>query len=56
LIISAVSLPLACRYLERIWGFKETIRFCFLTIIGGNIIAFGFTWLLYLVLGIEDAW
>lgn len=55
LIISAVTLPLACRYLERIWGAKELIRFCCITIVGSNIIAFGYSWLLYILLGVEEA-
>jgi hypothetical protein len=55
LVISAVSLPLASRYLERVWGWKELIRFCFIVIIGSNVIAFGFSWLSYIILGTEDS-
>jgi hypothetical protein len=55
LAISAVSLPLACRYLERVWGWKELIRFCFIVIIGSNVIAFGFSWLSYIILGTEES-
>lgn len=49
LIFSAVTLPLACRYLERIWGPYELLRFSLVTIVGSNIIAFGFSWLVYIV-------
>jgi hypothetical protein len=55
LAVSAVSLPLASRYLERVWGWKELIRFCFIVIIGSNVIAFGFSWLSYIILGTEDS-
>ncbi|ORY27895.1 eukaryotic integral membrane protein-domain-containing protein [Naematelia encephala] len=55
LVFSAVSLPLACRYLERIWGSKELVRFCCIVIVGSNIIAFGFSWLMWIVLRQEEA-
>jgi hypothetical protein len=45
-IISIVSLPLAGRYLERIWGPVELLRFSLITIVISNIIA----WFLALVL------
>ncbi|KAL0243419.1 hypothetical protein I308_105385 [Cryptococcus tetragattii IND107] len=54
-VVSAVALPLACRYLERVWGARELVRFCCVTIVGSNIIAFGFSWLVWFVLGSEDA-
>ena len=54
-MISAISLPLACRYLERIWGPTELVRFCIITIIGSNIIVFGFSWLMFILLGQEEA-
>ncbi|WVQ72928.1 hypothetical protein IAR50_002490 [Cryptococcus sp. DSM 104548] len=53
-VISAIALPLACRYLERVWGPRELIRFCILVIVGSNIIAFGFSWLMYFVTGKEQ--
>ncbi|ODO01374.1 hypothetical protein I350_06193 [Cryptococcus amylolentus CBS 6273] len=53
-VISAISLPLACRYLERVWGPRELIRFCILVIVGSNIIAFGFSWLMFFVTGKEE--
>ncbi|WVW84452.1 hypothetical protein I302_106486 [Kwoniella bestiolae CBS 10118] len=55
LIISAISIPLACRYLERVWGIRELIKFSIITIVGSNVIAFGFSWLMWFVLGQEDA-
>lgn len=45
-IISIISLPLAGRYLERIWGPVELIRFSLITIVISNVIA----WFLALVL------
>lgn len=54
-VVSAVALPLACRYLERVWGARELVRFCCVTIVGSNIIAFGFSWIVWFVLGSEDA-
>lgn len=55
LVVSAITLPLACRYLERIWSARELVRFVIVTIVGSNVIAFGFSWLTYLVLGQMDA-
>jgi hypothetical protein len=55
LLFSAVTLPLACRYLERIWGFRELIRFCLVVIAGSNIVAFGFSWLTYIILRQDEA-
>lgn len=54
-VVSAIALPLACRYLERVWGARELVRFCCVTIVGSNIIAFGFSWIVWFVLGSEDA-
>ncbi|WWD18284.1 hypothetical protein CI109_102734 [Kwoniella shandongensis] len=55
LIISVVTLPLACRYLERVWGARELLRFCAIVIVGSNIIAFGFSWIVWFVVGQEEA-
>ncbi|WRT67598.1 uncharacterized protein IL334_004570 [Kwoniella shivajii] len=55
LIVSAISIPLACRYLERVWGIKELIKFSIITIVGSNVIAFGFSWIVWFVLGQEEA-
>ena len=54
LVVSAVSLPLASRYLERIWGPRELVRFVLVTIVGSNVIAFGFGWLTYILLRDEN--
>jgi len=50
-IVSVVTLPLAARYLERVWGARELFKFCAITVVGTNIIAFGFSWLAYFVTG-----
>ena len=55
LVISAISLPLSCRYLERVWGWKELIRFCLIVIVASNVIAFGFSWIIYTAIGQEEA-
>ncbi|WWC70533.1 uncharacterized protein I206_104484 [Kwoniella pini CBS 10737] len=55
LIVSVISIPLACRYLERVWGIRELIKFSVITIVGSNVIAFGFSWLMWFVLGQEEA-
>ncbi|OCF31254.1 hypothetical protein I317_06201 [Kwoniella heveanensis CBS 569] len=55
LITSAITVPLACRYLERVWGFKELLRFTAVVVVGSNVIAFGFSWIVWFVLGQEDA-
>lgn len=49
--MSLVTIPLACRYLERLWGIRELVRFTCVVIVASNVIAFGFAWLLYIVLG-----
>ncbi|OXC62028.1 hypothetical protein C358_02563 [Cryptococcus neoformans MW-RSA852] len=54
-LVSAVALPLACRYLERVWGARELVRFCCVTVVGSNAIAFGFSWIVWLLFGSEDA-
>ncbi|AAW43349.1 hypothetical protein CNBD0330 [Cryptococcus deneoformans B-3501A] len=54
-LVSAVALPLACRYLERVWGARELLRFCCITVVGSNLIAFGFSWIVWLLFGSEDA-
>lgn len=52
--VSAAALFISCRYLERIWGPRELIRFCIITIVFSNVIAFGLSWILWFVLGAED--
>jgi hypothetical protein len=54
-VFSAITLPLACRYLERVWGFYELLRFCSIVIVGSNVIAFGFSWLVWMITSSEEA-
>jgi membrane associated rhomboid family serine protease len=51
LLFSLITVPLACRYLERLWGIRELARFTCVVIVASNIIAFGFAWIPYIVLG-----
>lgn len=46
--------PISLRYLERIWGSIETIKFIVVTITFSNIIAFGFNWIEYFALRNAD--
>ena len=50
-VISVVALPAAAKYLERVWGPRELIRFCIIVIVASNIIAFGLSWIEYIVIG-----
>jgi len=54
-LVTLSTVPLACRYLERLWGAQELLKFSAVVIVGSNIIAFGFAWLVYLVTGSEAA-
>jgi hypothetical protein len=54
-IFSIITLVFATRYLDRIWGFVETLRFSAVVIVGSNIIALGFSWIVYTVTGSQDA-
>ncbi|RSH88201.1 uncharacterized protein EHS24_000732 [Apiotrichum porosum] len=53
-LVALVAVPFGCRYLERLWGMRELLRFAAVVIVGSNVIAFGFSWLTYFVLGSED--
>ncbi|KAI9631800.1 eukaryotic integral membrane protein-domain-containing protein [Dioszegia hungarica] len=55
LIFSIITLVLATRYLDRIWGFLEVLRFSAVVIVGSNVIAFGFSWIVWFVTGSEEA-
>lgn len=48
-IISIISLPLAGRYLERIWGPVEMIRFSLIVIVVSNVVAWFIAVALYVV-------
>lgn len=55
LAASTLTLVLATRYLERIWGFVELIRFSCIVIVSSNIIAFGYSWLVWGITGMDSA-
>lgn len=40
-----IFVPAALKYLERLWGSLETIKFIVVSIVASNIIAFGFNWI-----------
>ncbi|PWN45710.1 DUF1751-domain-containing protein [Ceraceosorus guamensis] len=48
-LISIVSLPLAGRYLERLWGPIELVKFVGVVLVGSNVIAWFLAVLAYLV-------
>ena len=50
LIFTLITIPASLRYLERLWGSIETLKFIVVTIGGSNIIAVGLNCLEYLVL------
>ena len=54
LVMSATSLVLATRYLERIWGFVELMRFSLLVVVLSNVVAFGFSWIAWFILGQDE--
>ncbi|KAJ4485837.1 eukaryotic integral membrane protein-domain-containing protein [Lentinula aciculospora] len=45
LAISLITIPPTLRYLERLWGSVETLKFIVATVCISNIIAFGFNWI-----------
>lgn len=45
LAITLITIPPALRYLERLWGSIETLKFIVATVGVSNIIAFGFNWI-----------
>lgn len=55
-IISLVSLPLAGRYLERVWGRTEFLKFVFIILLSSNIIAVFINILESIVLGQGGYW
>ncbi|KAE8184754.1 hypothetical protein A4X06_0g6977 [Tilletia controversa] len=54
-LVSAISLPLAGLYLERIWGPVELIRFTVIIVVLSNIIAWGLAVLVFVVFRTEFA-
>jgi len=45
LILSLICVPPSLRYLERVWGSIETLKFIAVSVGFSNIIAFGFNWI-----------
>lgn len=50
-VASMVFVPAALKYLERLWGTVETIKFILVSIVASNIIAFGFNWIEFIATG-----
>ncbi|KAI0082082.1 DUF1751-domain-containing protein, partial [Panus rudis PR-1116 ss-1] len=50
LAFTLLVIPASLRYLERLWGAAETLKFIVVTIGVSNIIAFGLNWIEYVVL------
>ena len=44
-IATLIFVPASLKYLERLWGSIETLKFIFVSIVASNIIAFGFNWI-----------
>ncbi|CAO1615558.1 unnamed protein product [Parajaminaea phylloscopi] len=54
-IVTAISLPLAGRYLERIWGPVELVRFTLIIVVLSNVIAWFIAFVIFAVLRSEAA-
>ncbi|THH13588.1 hypothetical protein EW146_g6652 [Bondarzewia mesenterica] len=54
LIVSLIFVPPCLRYLERLWGAVETIKFIVASVTFSNVIAFGLNWIEYIVLRNAD--
>ncbi|KAI0931733.1 hypothetical protein AcV7_000962 [Taiwanofungus camphoratus] len=50
LIVTLLVIPASLRYLERLWGAVETLKFIAVSITVSNIIAFGLNWIEFVVL------
>ncbi|PCH33974.1 DUF1751-domain-containing protein [Wolfiporia cocos MD-104 SS10] len=50
LIFTLLVIPASLRYLERLWGAVELLKFIAVSITVSNVIAFGLNWLEYMVL------
>ncbi|KZT75022.1 DUF1751-domain-containing protein [Daedalea quercina L-15889] len=50
LLFTLLVIPASLRYLERLWGATELLKFIAVTITASNIIAFGLNWIEYVVL------
>lgn len=49
-----IFVPASLKYLERLWGAVETIKFIVVTIVASNIIAFGLNWIEFMATGWSD--
>lgn len=49
-----VFVPAALKYLERLWGSIETIKFIFVSVVASNIIAFGLNWIEFIAMRNAD--
>ncbi|KAF5388473.1 hypothetical protein D9757_004648 [Collybiopsis confluens] len=54
LVITLITIPPTLRYLERIWGSIETLKFIIATVGASNIIAFGFNWIEFIATSNAD--
>ncbi|KAF8460978.1 DUF1751-domain-containing protein [Russula ochroleuca] len=54
LVFTLICIPPCLRYLERLWGAVETLKFIAATVIFSNIIAFGLNWIEFAVLRNAD--
>ena len=54
LIVSLIVVPPCLRYLERLWGAVETIKFIVVSVTFSNIIAFGLNWIEFIALRNAD--
>jgi len=45
LIVSIIVIPPSLRYLERLWGARETFKFLLWPLLASNVVAFGFNWI-----------
>ncbi|THV07541.1 DUF1751-domain-containing protein [Dendrothele bispora CBS 962.96] len=53
LIITLITIPPSLRYLERLWGSIETLKFIAVCVGFSNVIAFGFNWIEYMATSSE---
>ncbi|KAF5352652.1 hypothetical protein D9756_005977 [Leucocoprinus leucothites] len=53
-IASMIFVPAALKYLERLWGAVETMKFIAVSIVASNLIAFGLNWIEFIATGNAD--
>jgi hypothetical protein len=46
--VTLIVIPPSLRYLERLWGATETLKFIIVPLLVSNIIAFAFNWIEYM--------